>query len=317
MAKDPNYDRHAGIGLLPGPDGKMPRPFRIDEDGNVIYRDQVPGIGKPMSAGKTRDLNRAGILDWDRLDRKLGGQSASPTGEVLVTASRGSAETGATGGAARSRKTIGGIDYEVISANTYDPARSNGKTVMPNAEIIAAMNADKRQVAVADRGPERATRIARLPIYFGAQPDDRPAKERNLPLTNPKPEMYYSVPAFNTKAKSRGDVDTLQFSPVAGLVAYGHGHIDGTSDGMIDKWDPSRGLHGDIESLRTENPVPMATVSEGRIGWHQLENGRLQFMYPVGSYSETEKDRNKERRMTQEMQKNLDLQQSLFHRKIP
>ncbi len=89
----------------------------------------------------------------------------------------------------------------------------------------------------------------------------------------------------------------------------------GTSDGMIDKWDPSRDLYGDIESLRGGNPVPMATVSEGRIGWHQLEDGRLQFMYPVGSYSGSKKDQEEEQKMIKIIQENLDRQQSLFYRK--
>ncbi|ATE64490.1 hypothetical protein [Rhizorhabdus dicambivorans] len=132
MAKDPNYDRYAGMKSLPGPDGKLPRPFRVDEGGNVIYRDEERGIGQPMSAGKSRDLARAGILSWDELDRKLDRQMAPPTGEVLATASRGSAGTGGSGGGvAVTRKTIGGIDYNVISANSFDPALSMGKRSCP------------------------------------------------------------------------------------------------------------------------------------------------------------------------------------------
>lgn len=319
MAKDPNYDRYAGIESLPGPDGKLPQPFRVDEDGNVIYRDEERGTGRPMSARKSRDLARAGILGWDELDRKLDGQPATSAGEVLATASRGSAGAGNSGaGIALPRKTVGGIDYNVISANTYDPTRSNGKTALPNAEMIAIMNADMNQIAVprsSRKKQEKATRIARLSMDSSTGPDNSPPSEKNLPLINPKTELYYSVPAFNTKAKSRDDVDTLQFSPVEGLVAYGHGHIDGTSDGMIDKWNPSRDLHGDIESLRGGNPVPMATVSEGRIGWYQLEDGRLQFMYPVGSYSGSKKDQEEEQKMIKIIQENLDRQQSLFYRK--
>lgn len=41
MAKDPNYDRYAGIvsisDLL---NPRNSRPFRVDEDGNVIYLDK-------------------------------------------------------------------------------------------------------------------------------------------------------------------------------------------------------------------------------------------------------------------------------------
>ncbi|MBO9379077.1 hypothetical protein GG804_20100 [Sphingomonas histidinilytica] len=40
MAKDPNYDRYKGIVTLPNPWGPPPRPYRVDEDGRIIYRDQ-------------------------------------------------------------------------------------------------------------------------------------------------------------------------------------------------------------------------------------------------------------------------------------
>lgn len=319
MAKDPNYDRYAGIESLPGPDGKLPRPFRVDEDGNVIYRDEEHGIGRPMAAQKARDLARAGILDWDELDRKLPGKLAKPTNDVFVTAPSGSAGLGGTGSSgAVARKTIGGIDYNVISANTYDPALSNGKTAMPNANMIDTMNAARRQVAVTDDGPEKATRIVRLPFDFGAKTDNAPPGERNLPLINPKAELYYSVPAFDTKPGSTRTASTLRFGRVPGTVAAGHGHPDGNSEGMADDWDPShkpKPIYGDVHSLLSDDPIPMATISRGRIGWHQLEDGRLQFMYPVGSFSESHEDRKEERQMIKKMQENLDRQQSLFHRK--
>jgi len=40
-------------------------------------------------------------------------------------------------------------------------------------------------------------------------------------------------------------------------------------------------------------------------------NGRLQFVYPVGMYS----DKDDEDKMIERMQKNIDYQQSLFQRK--
>ena len=68
MAKDPNYDRYAGMVSLPGADGKLPRPFRVDEDGNVIYWEQEAGA-KVFGDLKSREIARAGILGWDELDR--------------------------------------------------------------------------------------------------------------------------------------------------------------------------------------------------------------------------------------------------------
>lgn len=41
------YDRFAGITSLPGADGRMPRPFRVDEDGNVLYLDtELDAVGR-------------------------------------------------------------------------------------------------------------------------------------------------------------------------------------------------------------------------------------------------------------------------------
>lgn len=284
----------------------MPRPFRVDEQGNVIYLD----LGQVNDGGADQKRALAGIHDWDELDRRLDGRSAPPTEEIVATGARRSAGDDTKGRVATTRKTIGGIDYDVISANSYDPALSNGKTAIPNADMITALKADIGQVAVTDGGPERATRIIRLPLDFSGKPDNRPAAERNLPLTNSKGEIYYSVPALGAKAKSVGDADTLRFVRLPGTVAFGHGHIDGASDGMIDKWEPSRELYGDIGSLREPEPVPMATVSEGRIGWRQLDNGRLQFMYPSGTILDDGDE-------AHAIQENLNRQQSLFQRKIP
>ena len=310
MAKDPNYDRYAGIVSLPGPDGKLPRPFRVDEDGNVIYRDEGRGIGRPMSAGKSRDLARAGILSWNELDRKLDDLSAPPVEEVLATPSR---KLAGAGGASMTRKTIGGRDYNVISANTFDPARSNGKTAIPNGDMIATAISGRNRVA-GSKPPEKGEFIVRLSQDFGTSMDGSP-NERNLPLTNPKQEMYYTLPVLKPKAWSTDDADMFSFGkprdwPV-GTAALNHGHIDGRSAGMADEWEPSSKTYGDVESLRLSSPLPTFTESEGHVGWHQLDNGRLQFVYPVGIYS----DKDDEDRMIKRMQENIDYQQSLFQRK--
>ena len=65
MAKDPNYNRYAGFVSLPGADGKLPRPFRVDEDGNVIYLDVEASEVSSTGAQNSRSRARAGILDWD------------------------------------------------------------------------------------------------------------------------------------------------------------------------------------------------------------------------------------------------------------
>lgn len=317
MAKDPNYNRYAGITSLPGDplNPREPRPFRVDEDGEVVYRDDQSRDPELVGRIKPHGLVQAGILDWGELDRNIDKRLsllAEQNAEPLASPSLPPEARGGGRPVSLSRKTIGGTEYYVISANSFDPTRSNGKTAMPNADVIAAMNASMGQIAVTDGGPEKTNSIVRLPLDF-TENDTRPAGERNLPLTNPKPEMYYSVPAVDVKVKSKGNADTARFGTAFGAVAAGHGHRDGISDGMMDEWDPAIGLRGDIESLLLDHPMPMATVSEGRIGWHQLDNGRVQFMYPVGSYSVEEED--EERDMQRRMQKNLDRQQRLFQRR--
>ncbi|ARR55627.1 hypothetical protein HY78_20355 [Rhizorhabdus wittichii DC-6] len=120
---------------------RKPRPFRVDEDGNVIYLDEETGRARPAGGANAR----AGILDWDELDRRAGERSAPLT----ATAARGSAAKGDKGSdVVRTRKTIGGSDYYVINANTYDPALSNGVTSIPNEDMISIWNTHKNQVAV-------------------------------------------------------------------------------------------------------------------------------------------------------------------------
>ena len=320
MAKDPNYNRYAGMTSLPGDplNPRKPRPYRVDEDGIQIFQDESPDYVNLAGEDEARRRGRAGILDWDEIDRgiqgRLSGLSA-PNADPLV--SQGSLPDLTAGQRQKltlDRKRIGDTDYHVISASTYDPTRSNGKTALPSADVIADMKANMHQIAVTDGGPEKGTRLVHLPLGSAAQPDNRPTGERRLPLTNPEAEMSYFVPALGAKAKSIGNADTLNITRLPGTVAFGHGHRDGISDGMIDEWDPGNNLYGDIESLLSNPPLPMATVSEGRIGWHQLDNGRVQFMYPVDSYSPEQKD--EEDRMRVRIQKNLDRQQSRFQRKI-
>jgi len=67
-----------------------------------------------------------------------------------------------------------------------------------------------------------------------------------------------------------------------------HGHIDhGTngahaSDGMVDDPEKHHG-YGDTQSLSLQRPMPMATVSHGQVGWHEIQNGQLIFTAPVGA----------------------------------
>jgi len=66
---------------LPAPDGKAHRPFRVDEDGNVVYRDKEPSDPNPIAARQAPEQIRAGILSWGELNHigeKSSGLSATP-----------------------------------------------------------------------------------------------------------------------------------------------------------------------------------------------------------------------------------------------
>jgi hypothetical protein len=53
-------------------------------------------------------------------------------------------------------------------------------------------------------------------------------------------------------------------------------------------------------------PIPNFTVFDDRIGWHDLDNGRLRFSYPSAAMT---------RAQVLELQRNLDDEQGLLYRK--
>lgn len=82
-----------------------------------------------------------------------------------------------------------------------------------------------------------------------------------------------------------------------------HGHIDDgadQSDGMVDEPSLNKGL-GDTQPLQLTIPLPNATVSNGRDGWHEIDNGRLTFTAPIGALTYDQR---------QKIQQNLDTAQA-------
>lgn len=288
MGKNPNFDRYAGIESLPGLDGTMPPPFRVDEDGKVIPLGERRGIGQPMSAAKSRDLARAGILDWDELDRKAE--------EVSVTGARGLASQDIKQGkVAPARRRIGGADYDVISATTFDPLVSSGATAVPNEDLMATAILSRGQVTVPSGPNERGA-------YFVRKPSELPWSDRlrvgriepgedESYLDVPVKDSYFSVPATKAKTGSTASASTLNFGKKRywpkGTVAITHGHIESgpdQSDGMVDEIAPDDELpFGDSVAVAVGEPMPQATVYKGKVGWHFIENGQLKFMYPTGA----------------------------------
>ena len=64
-AKDPPYDRYKDIVSLPGADGKMPRPFRVDEDGAVLYLDKELKDVRSLDEEKPIKLAELGNQNWN------------------------------------------------------------------------------------------------------------------------------------------------------------------------------------------------------------------------------------------------------------
>lgn len=313
MARDLNYDRYTGIVSLPGPDGKLPRTFRVDEDGNVIYRDEERGIGQPMSAAKSRDLARAGILDWDELDRKAG--------EISVTAAhRQGAEDIKQSKVAPTARRIGGKDYNVISATTFDPLVSSGATAVPNEDLMSTAIVNRGQVTVPTGPDERGAYLVRKPSELPWS--DRLRIGRIEPgedepyLDVPVQDSYFSVAAEKAKTGSTATASTLNFGKKRywpkGTVAITHGHIESgpdQSDGMVDEIAPGDDLpYGDSVAVAVGEPMPQATVYKGGVGWHFIENGQLKFMYPSGAAGE-------DSRQLDLLQKHLDKAQIAYQRR--
>jgi hypothetical protein len=84
MATDPNYDRYAGFVSLPGPDGKMPRPFRVDENFNVIYKDDESQKIARLGQNHPTRLAQSAIIGWDEAERRLDEERSKTPTRVTV-----------------------------------------------------------------------------------------------------------------------------------------------------------------------------------------------------------------------------------------
>lgn len=106
----------------------------------------------------------------------------------------------------------------------------------------------------------------------------------------------------NTTTNSTGG--TASSTVPAGAEFGNHGHIDSgpnRSNGMVDA--PSlNGGDGDTKSLALHNPMPMATVSQGQVAWHEIQNGQLSFTATVGALTPSQQ---------QAIQHNLNSEQML------
>ena len=182
-----------------------------------------------------------------------------------------------------------GVKYKTLKAQSFDPARSNGDTALASPEVRAAAQAAINQYRVRSGRDEKLGAL--VPDANGA--------------------LVYQEPPSVRPGSTRA-ADTAQAAIPANARAVAHGHIEHSTDpdslgndGMVDNPDANHG-YGDTESLsRTKLPQPIPTATEygGQIGWHELNNGQLQYTYPEGSMT---------RDQEWQMQQNLNREQELF-----
>ncbi|MEP7008503.1 MAG: hypothetical protein ABI810_21160 [Sphingomonas bacterium] len=90
-------------------------------------------------------------------------------------------------------------------------------------------------------------------------------------------------------ATGKGGSDTFKGHPSGpGTCIFGiHGHPAGSDiDGLVDRVSSNNG-YGDTEALRLG--IPMATVYEGKIGWHEMVQGQLTFTVPANAVSDEQR----------------------------
>ena len=167
-----------------------------------------------------------------------------------------------------------------VDTGTYNTQKSNGQTTMASSEVRSAAQAGKNKVAVHD-GPEEKLGFI--------------VKDANGQTTVKN--------ASDTKTGSTDTAQTATAKLPQGAMAVIHGHIDSgpeKTNGMVD--DPkSNGGYGDTQALAAG--MPEATVSHGQVGWHEIDNGQLQFSYPQGALNGSQNSK---------MQNNLNQEQDLF-----
>ena len=167
------------------------------------------------------------------------------------------------------KKTTCGKETCTTTADTFDEKHSTGQTTVATEEMRAAAErgVDKVAVRFHDATEEK--------LGYGV-------RDTNGNLTV-ETARGVSTNTDWTGSTARSDVP-------AGAEFGIHGHIDGgprQSNGMVDRPDLNGG-YGDTKTLSLQNPMPMATVSRGLIGWHEIQNGQLTFTAPVGALTESQ-----------------------------
>ncbi len=103
------YNRYAGIVSLPGSDGKMPRPFRVDEDGNVIYLDKSEDVSDRFDDEGPIRLAESAKLDWNGYEalRAQGRRDVQALKDFASHYTKSDAQGAVVGGASRTAGVLG------------------------------------------------------------------------------------------------------------------------------------------------------------------------------------------------------------------
>ena len=159
----------------------------------------------------------------------------------------------------RARTCVDGVCK--LTADTHDPSRSSGATIVVDSTTRDAAERTKWK-AKANGDTE--------PSYFLVRRKDGSVGSHTP--TN----------AETTVRRERGGTAVSATRP-DNAVARVHGHNkDGAraSNGLVDDPTLNRG-YGDFQSLT--DGLPNAAVYDGNIGWNEMEAGQLIFTYPEGS----------------------------------
>ena len=163
---------------------------------------------------------------------------------------------------------------------TADNGTKEGRTITASVDVKAAANVGKDAAATKSGSTEKIAAVEKT-------------ADGKLAVATVKGSGDGSSSTGTTASvKLPGDT-------VAGM----HGHIDSgpdRSNGMVDSPRDNGGL-GDASSLKVG--VPMATVSQGQVGWHEMENGTLKFSAPAGAMTPSQMSA---------IQQNLNVEQKQF-----
>jgi hypothetical protein len=168
-----------------------------------------------------------------------------------------------------------------ITADTYDPAHSDHKTAVPTAPVKAAVEQGKDKVATFS---------------------DHEKVGFVVPGADGKPTLQADTDA-TTSSSTTANTAAATVPPGAMALVHGHDEIGPTAlKGMVDSTKDNGG-YGDTQSLASNNPIPTATVFRGDVGWHQIQDGQLQFTFRAGALTPGQ---------ASAMQSNLNNEQQLF-----